>query len=92
MRKFNGKSNISGSIIEKYRELRNMSREDLAEKLRSKAIEIYKTCAEYALTKGVIIIYRIEQNSVILKDFELIAICEILNIGLDQLKPLLKQK
>ncbi len=81
MRKFNGKSNISGSIIEKYRELRNMSREDLAEKLQLLGLNIDR-----------VTIYRIEQNSVILKDFELIAICEILNIGLDQLKPLLKQK
>ena len=81
MRKFNGKSNISGSIIEKYRELRNMSREDLAEKLQLLGLNIDR-----------VTIYRIEQNNVILKDFELIAICEILNIGLDQLKPLLKQK
>lgn len=81
MRKFNGKSNISGSIIEKYRKLRNMSREDLAEKLQLLGLNIDR-----------VTIYRIEQNNVILKDFELIAICEILNIGLDQLKPLLKQK
>lgn len=81
MRKFNGKSNISGSIIEKYRKLRNMSREDLAEKLQLLGLNIDR-----------VTIYRIEQNNVILKDFELIAICEILNIGLEQLKPLLKQK
>ncbi len=30
MRKYNGKSNLSGKIIEKYRNLRNMSREELA--------------------------------------------------------------
>ena len=38
-----------------FDEVCNLIGKDLAEKLRSKAIEIYKTCAEYALTKGVII-------------------------------------
>ena len=81
MRKFNGKSNISGPTIEKCRKLRNMSREDLAEKLQLLGLNIDR-----------VTIYRIEQNEVILKDFELIAICEILDIELEQLKPLLKQK
>ena len=38
-----------------FEEVCNLIGQDLAEKLRAKAIEIYKTCAEYALSKGVII-------------------------------------
>ncbi len=38
-----------------FDEVCNLIGKDLAEKLRDKTIEIYKACAEYALTKGVII-------------------------------------
>lgn len=38
-----------------FEEVCNLIGTDLAEELRTKAIEIYSKCAEYALTKGVII-------------------------------------
>ena len=38
-----------------FDEVCNLIGKDLAEELRSKTIEIYKKCADYALTKGVII-------------------------------------
>ncbi len=38
-----------------FEEVCNLIGKDLAEKLRAKTIEIYSKCAEYALTKGVII-------------------------------------
>lgn len=38
-----------------FEEVCNMVGKDLAEQLRSKTIEIYKKCSEYALSKGVII-------------------------------------
>ena len=60
MRKYNGKSNIAGEIIEKYRNLRNMSREDLAEQLQLLGLNLDRSS-----------IHRIERNAVILKDFEL---------------------
>ena len=75
MRKYNGKSNISGEIIEKYRNLKNMSREELAEQLQLLGLNIDRSS-----------IHRIENNSVILKDFELIAICKILGINYSELE------
>ena len=81
MRKFNGKSNISGSIIEKYRKLKNMSREDLAEKLQLLGLNIDRFS-----------IYRIEKNEIILKDFELICICKILKIDYHELENELEKK
>lgn len=75
MRKFNGKSNIAGEIIEKYRIEKNMSREELANQLQLLGINIDRTS-----------ILRIEQNKVILKDFELIAICKILKINYKNLE------
>ncbi len=74
MRKYNNRSNISGEIIKKYRTMKNISREELAEKLQLLGINIDRTH-----------IFRIENENVILKDFELIAICKILEIDYCQL-------
>jgi transcriptional regulator, XRE family len=75
MRKYNNKSNISGKIIEQSRLEKNMSREELAEKLQLMGINIDRNH-----------IYRIEKEIVIVKDFELIAICRILNIDYKKLE------
>jgi len=70
MRKYNGKSNLCGQIIEKYRTEQNMSRENLAEQLQLLGLNIDRTH-----------ILRIEHGKVILKDFELLAICKVLKIA-----------
>ena len=75
MRKYKGKSNIAGDIIVKYREKKNLSREELAEKLQLEGFNIDRSH-----------IYRIEAGSVILKDFELISICKILGIDYKELE------
>ncbi len=75
MRKYNGKSNISGKIIENYRNNKNMTRDDLAKQLQLLGINIDRT--------GIL---RIENNKIILKDFELLAIITILNINIEDLQ------
>lgn len=75
MRKYNNKSNISGKIIEQYREELEMSRDELASQLQLLGINIDRT--------GIL---RIENNQVILKDFELVAICKILKINYKDLE------
>lgn len=75
MRKYNNKSNISGKIIEQYRLKADMSREDLAEQLQLLGLSIDRTH-----------ILRIEKEKVIIKDFELLAICKILNIDYYELQ------
>lgn len=75
MRKYNNKSNISGKIIEQYRLNADMSRETLAEKLQLLGLSIDRTH-----------ILRIEKEKVIIKDFELLAICKILNIDYYELQ------
>ena len=81
MRKYNNKSNISGKIIEKYREDQGISRDELASKLQLLGINIDRT--------GIL---RIENNKVILKDFELLAICRILKINYKDLENELNYK
>jgi transcriptional regulator with XRE-family HTH domain len=72
---------MSGKIIEKYRVNKNMSREELAGKLQLLGINIDRS--------GIL---RIENNQVILKDFELIAICKILEIDYKDLENELNKK
>lgn len=78
MRKINGKSNIAGKYIEDVLEEKNMTKESLCQKLQLSGINIDR-----------VHLYRIINGEVILKDFELIAICKILEIDFNNLKNLL---
>ncbi len=78
MKKFKGKSNAYGGLIEKYRLEKGYSRSDLSRELD--LIDIPISSDE---------LYKIEKQIKIIKDFELIAICNILNIRLDQLSELI---
>ncbi len=81
MKKFDGKSNAYGKIIEKYRKSKNMSRADVSRELD--LIDIPINPDE---------LYRIERQNMILKDYELIAICMILDIDYNDLIKVIKKK
>ena len=74
MKKFDGKSNAYGKILEEYRKNRNMSRTDVSRELDLINIPINPDE-----------LYRIEKQTMILKDYELIAICMILGIDCNEL-------
>jgi len=69
MNKYKNKSNISGLIIHNYRVKHNLSLEKLSNKLQLVGITLYPND-----------IYLIEKGRRIVKDFELIAICKLLEI------------
>lgn len=69
MRKFNGKSNVAGKLIAEYLTKQNMTKENLCQKLQLLGINIDR-----------VHLYRVIKGEVILKDFELLIICKILNI------------
>ena len=75
MRKYNGLSNVTGQLIEKALKEKEMTQETLCKKLQLYGINIDR----YHL-------YRMMTNVVIIKDFELLAICKILDISYDDLK------
>lgn len=75
MKRFKGKSNAYGNLIENYRKQKGFSREDLSRELDLIGIPISGDE-----------LYRIEKQRMILKDFELIAICTILEIDINELK------
>lgn len=74
IKKFNGKSNAIGKNIKKYRELRNFTQRDLSNKIALLGIDIYHSD-----------ISQIENQKLMLKDFEIIAFCKVLGVTYDQL-------
>ncbi len=79
MRKYKGKSNVTGEFIEKYLHEKNMSKENLCTQLQLEGINIDRWH-----------LYKILKGNVILKDFELLIICKILDIDLNDLKNIVK--
>ncbi len=81
MKKFNDKSNAYGDLIRKYREDMQLSRADLSRELDLRGFPISPDE-----------LYRIERQKMVLKDFELIAICEVLDIDYKELKRIINKK
>jgi transcriptional regulator with XRE-family HTH domain len=73
-KKINGKSNVIGKNIKKYRELRQYTQRELSDKIALLGIDIYHSD-----------ISLIENNKLFLKDFEIIAFCKVLGISYDQI-------
>ena len=74
IKKIDGKSNLVGKNIKKYRELRKLSQRELSDKIALLGIDIYNSD-----------ISQIENQKLLIKDFEIIAICKVLNITYEQL-------
>ena len=74
VKKLNGKSNVIGKNIKKYRELRHLSQRELSNKIALLGIDIYHSD-----------ISQIENQKLLLKDFEIIAFCKVLNVSYNQL-------
>lgn len=75
MKKFNNNPNIIGSFIENARKQKHFTKVDLCRELELLGIEMSRNE-----------IYRIEKNQMIVKDFELVAFCIVLDINFDDLK------
>ena len=73
-KRINGKSNIIGRNIRKYRNLRHYSQRELLDKLALLGIDIYHSD-----------ISLIENQKLFLRDFEIIAFCKVLGITLEQI-------
>ena len=76
MKKYeNKKSNVVGNLIKTYREKKNLSKIELCKRLQLHAVYIDSTELK-----------RMEDGSMIIKDFELIAFCKFLDINYKDLK------
>lgn len=74
IKKLNGKSNAIGKNIKKYRELRHLTQRELSDKIALLGIDIYHSD-----------ISQIENEKLMLKDFEIIAFCKVLQITYEQI-------
>lgn len=70
----NGKLNIVGGNLKKYRELRGLSQRELSQRLELYGLTIYYTD-----------IHRIEHFNKTVRDYEISGFCKALNISLDDL-------
>lgn len=75
MKKFNNKPNIIGHLIKKAREKKGFTKVDLSRELELLGVAISPKE-----------LYRIETNKMIVKDFELVACCIVLDINFNDLK------
>ena len=75
MKKFNNNRNMIGNLIKDARQKKHYTKVDLCRELELLGIEMNRNE-----------IYRIEKNQMIVKDFELVAFCIVLDIHFDDLK------
>ncbi len=75
MKKYENKSNVVSNLIKSYREKAKLSKSEVSKRLQFHAVYIDRTELK-----------RIEANEMIVKDFELIALCKVLNIDYNELK------
>lgn len=76
MKKYeNKKNNVVGNLIKLYREKKNFTKIEVCKRLQLHAVYIDSTELK-----------RMEDGRMIIKDFELIALCKVLEINYDDLK------
>lgn len=75
MKKFNECRNIIGTLVKEHREYKNYTKTEISHKLELYGIELDR-----------FELYKIETAKKSVKDFELIALCMILDINMNELK------
>ena len=69
------KSNVIGNLIKKYRESKKLSKVEVCKQLQLHAVYIDSTELK-----------RMEEGEMIIKDFELIGFCKVLDVNYNELK------
>ena len=75
MKKFNEYRNIIGTLVKEHREQKNYTKTELSQKLELLGVELDR-----------FELYKIETAKKSVKYFELIALCMVLDIKMDELK------
>ncbi len=79
MKKYENKNNVIGDLVKKYRINKNLSKSEVSRRLQLHAVYIDR-----------IQLYRMEEGQMIIKDFELIALCKVLNIPFSELENIIE--
>ena len=69
LKKYNDKANVIGTLLKEHREKLGLTKEDVCRKVQLHGVYIHR-----------VELYRMDQGISIIKDFELIALCDVLDI------------
>lgn len=69
LRKYKDKSNIIGNLLLEHRKQKGFSKEEVCRKVQLFGVDLHR-----------VELYRMEKGQSIIKDFELIALCNVLDI------------
>lgn len=82
MKKYNNKANIIGNLLLKHRKEKGFSKEEVCRRVQLYGIDIHR-----------VELYRMESGISIVKDFELVALCNVLDIDYNtEIKPIIEQE
>ena len=79
MKKYENKNNVLGDLVKNYRKSKKLSKSEVSRRLQLHAVYVDR-----------IQLYRMETGQMIIKDFELIALCKVLNIPFDELNNIIE--
>lgn len=79
MKKYENKNNVIGNLIKEYREISKLSKTEISRQLQLHAVYIDRTELK-----------RMEEGKMIVKDFEVIALCKVLKIPFEKLSYLIE--
>ena len=72
MKKYDNKANVIGELLQKHRKNKKLSKEEVCRRVQLHGVYIHR-----------VELYRMEMGKSIVKDFELIALCKVLDIDLN---------
>ena len=80
MKKYNNKANIIGKLLLEHRKNKGLSKEEVCRRVQLYGIDIHR-----------VELYRMEKGISIIKDFELVVLCNVLDIDYNtEIKPILE--
>jgi len=79
LKKYENKNNVLGDLVKNYRKSKKLSKSEVSRRLQLHAVYVDR-----------IQLYRMETGQMIIKDFELIALCKVLNIPFDELNNIIE--
>jgi len=79
LKKYENKNNVLGDLVKNYRKSKKLSKSEVSRRLQLHAVYVDR-----------IQLYRMETGQMIIKDFELIALCKVLGIPFDELQNIIE--
>ena len=79
MKKYENKANVIGKLLLEHRIKNKLSKEEVCRRVQLHGVDIHR-----------VELYRMEKGLSIVKDFELIALCDVLDIDYNEVRKLIE--